>query len=168
MKKQIITLMIFAIALCGVAAVVLLNHLEGAKNTFETDLRIERNGVTTEKLEVTDLALIPGSQTEYTVNMTCRIGGTYDLTLTFEEQKESPLKDYVVIELVHDGEILETAWLKDVLAGEPLSSQCYLSEDVSSRLVVRFRMPEEVGDEAKGLDAAFDVNLKIAMNMETK
>ena len=166
MKKQIVTLMILAIALCGIAAVVLMNHLESAKGKFETDLSIEKDGVTSDKLEVEHLALVPGSKTEYTVNMTCRIEGNYDLTLTFEQVKESPLKDYVIIEVLHEDEILETALLCDVLAGEPLLSRCYLSPQDSSRLTIRFRMPEDVGDDAKNLTADFDIDLKIAINLE--
>ena len=164
MKKQILSLMIFAIALCGVAGVILMNTLKMAEGKFEGDLRIGRDGEASDTLEINELGLIPGSQMEYTVHMTSRIAGDYTLTLDFEEIAESPLKDFVIVELLHDGVLLTSAPLHEALEGEALTSACYLSAEDTSDLIVRFKMPVEVGDEAKNLTASFEINLQVAID----
>ena len=154
--------MIMSIALLGVVAILLLNSLQEAHD-FEKRVRIDRNGVVTEKLEVNDLTLNPGSKTEYTVKLKCKLEGTYDLSLVFVETEQSPLKDFVNVTVEHKGEVLKTATLAELLSGTSIDLVCDLNSVEYTDLIVRFEMPLDVGNEAKGATADFDIDMTIAI-----
>lgn len=161
MKKHIVTLMIISISLCGIVGVLLMNNLQSAKGTFEKEVRIEMNGVTSETLEVEGLSLVPGSETEYTAKLRCQLEGTYDLSLVFVETEPSPLRSFVNVEIEHEGEILKTATLAELLSGSSVEFVCDLRAESYTDLIFRFKMPVDVGDEAKGATADFDIDMKI-------
>lgn len=110
-------------------------------------------------VEIRDLNLYPGKENVYSVLLYSDVEGTYKLKLAFEEIEEHSLKQYVYAAVEVEGEILCEALLADLFVEEGLTLSCDLKKKDAFLLTIRYSMPEEVGNEAQGAKAIFDLVL---------
>ena len=103
------------------------------------------------------LGLVPGEQVEYTLTVSSKEGPTYAVDFEFRERDDSPLKDYVYVRMLIGEEELCDALLADVMDSGAISHNLKIKEGDSCDITIIYYMPEEIGNEAEGAEAHFDL-----------
>ena len=164
MKKQNIYMLIVGFVLLSLMAVMLIFFLEKAKQDFPENITVKENGVTEGIMEVRDLVLSPTESREYSVNLFCDASGSYYIDLDFEETADGGLKQFIKVIISADGHPVYNGPLTDLLDGDEVISfegELLSSDKEPFVVTVRYFMPYDVGNEAMGTYADFDVHIKI-------
>lgn len=105
------------------------------------------------------LALVPGGECEYEIELKKDNADTYDLTMDFIEAEESPLKNFVRVKILAGDSVLHDDLLANVFDGEGIVLPVDFNGDKNTRLKIVYYMPIEVGNEAKNAEALFKLVL---------
>ena len=134
-------------------------YVKSAQSDYRDEATIEINGTTTKTLKVNFPAFKPGEHYDYAVNLKCKAEGEYNVELEFSQTLDGGLKDYLSVEITCGDETYRNT-LGVMLDGEekPRFSRS-LSADAVTKILFRFYMPVEVGNEAQGKVADFNVIL---------
>ena len=108
-------------------------------------------------VEFEKLGLLPGQSVEYTLYLSSSDGPTKTVHFDFHETADSPLADYVYVKMLFEGEEICDALLADVMTDLPIAFETDLSSGDQREVTVIYYMPEEVGNEAEGAEAWFDL-----------
>ena len=105
------------------------------------------------------LHLAPGDRTEYTVNLTNKTDGPYEVSLDIEEQTDLGLKHFVYARIEANGEVLCDKLLSEVF--EDAHYEFSVTSDRKRDCVIRitYYMPESVGNDAKNTESVFDMTI---------
>ncbi len=156
MKKSIGVLLVSFAALI-LAGLILFVVVTSRQNEFSKSIRLQANGTTEEKMEITGLNFKPGDNREYELTYSCTDGGKYDLTFVFKTTKAGGMEPFISVEL-ENGDRKVTVPLKDVLEDERgIETTLYFEKKKKESVYLRFSMPIEVGNEAQGTTADFQV-----------
>ncbi len=162
MKSKSISILSVAIGLLGIIAVMLIVFVEQAHDDFEKGITVSAEGVTTETLEVRDLTLNPTETREYEVNLTCPASGSFDISLVFEEVIDGGMKQFVDVTVsLGDTEVYRGRLSELIASGTAVSFEGELLAEEPLVLSVSYTMPRDVGNEAQGTYAEFDVHLTV-------
>lgn len=135
-------------------------YVRTAQNDFSKEITVEINGTTTSLLKIGELNLKPGEDCEYNVNLKSKATGDYKISLDFTEITYSELKNFINVEIIVRDDEIYTKTLSELLDGEENTEFiCSLKGDVATRIHIRYYMPQEVGNEAQGKVADFNVVL---------
>lgn len=163
MKNKSVNILVVSLLLLGLVAVMLTVFLGGAKEKFPESITVSEDGVTESILAVRDLKLNPTESKEYSVSLVCDASGLYNIQLDYEEKNDGGMKPFVDVIVKLDGSVIYEGGLAELLDndGEPIRFECELN--ATEPLVVSFcySMPYDIGNEAQGTYADFDINLKI-------
>ena len=113
----------------------------------------------TETLSFESLALIPGEEVEYTIQLEKFNASKYDLELDFVETEEKTLKNYARVKIVADGEIVCDELLATAFENEKIVLPVDFEEDKNTELKIVYYLPIDVGNEAKNAEAIFELML---------
>lgn len=118
-----------------------------------------------ETVSIEGLALVPGDERDYSFKLKCRDKGEYQVGLRMVEKPEGDggLKEFINVKIVLDDKVLYEGSLKEVLLGEAViygEPVSFSRESVD--LVITYAMPIEVGNEAMGTFADFDMTLMVS------
>ena len=162
MKNKNINMLIVALLLAGLMAVMLIFFLEDAHDSFEEDIKIDQDGVLESTLAVRNLHLIPAQSREYKVNLVCKASGGYFVSLDYVEDKDGGMKEFVVVTVSCNGKLIYNGSLKTLLDTDlVLEFEEELYSDTPAVIVFNYSMPYEIGNEAQGTYADFDIKLNI-------
>ncbi len=156
MKKSI-SILILSLAVLVFVGMMLFVVTSTLQNEFVRSIRLQANGITQEKMEITGLNLKPGDTREYELNYSCSGGGSYDLSFVFNSAGEGGMEKFIVVE-VENGDRKVTVPFSDLLKDDNgIELTLRLDEKLKDTVYMRFSMPREVGNEAQGLTADFCV-----------
>lgn len=146
----------------GVMVGIIIFEVIFAINLFRTPnndetIQVEIKDGDTSVVEFEKLGLVPGQSIEYTLYLSSSSGPTKTVHFDFYETADSPLKDYVYVKMLFDGEVICDALLSDVMTDNSISFEADLSSGDQYEVTVIYYMPEEVGNEAEGAEAWFDL-----------
>ncbi len=128
-----------------------------AHKDFEKDVTIVLDGETLKSLDVSLTGFYPGMSKEYVIALKCEAEGEYEVSLSFEKKGTGELQNYIQTEIEVDGERVAMSELKSFFDGETAVFDCNLTKSKSVKLVIRYTMPQEVGNEAQGATSDFDL-----------
>lgn len=158
MKKSI-SILILSLCVLILIGMMIFIVFSSIQNEFVRSIRLQANGITQEKMEITGLDLKPGDTREYELNYSCSYGGSYDLSFVFKSAKEGGMERFLVVE-VENGDRKVTVPFSDLLKDDNgIELTLRLDEKLKDTVYMRFIMPTEVGNEAQGLSADFYVVL---------
>ena len=164
MKNRSINMLIVGFVLLSLMATALIFFLEDAKQRFPEDIEVKENGVTEGIMEVRDLKLHPSESREYSVNLYCEASGSYYIDLDFEETADGGLKPFIRVLVSADGMPVYSGELTELLDGEgkiSFEGELLSKDDEPYVISVQYLMPYDVGNEAQGTYADFDVHITI-------
>jgi hypothetical protein len=110
-----------------------------------------------EVVEFEGLGLVPGEKLEYTLNVSTNDGVAHTIVFDFREEKVSPLADYVYVKLTIGDDVVCDTLLADVMDAGSIGYKYNLSADAECEVNITYYMPEDVGNEAEGAEAWFDL-----------
>lgn len=151
MKKSTYISIFVAVALIIVAIIVLCLLLTADRPI--KNVTLEENGVTHAKLDFNARGLHPSESREYTLVLHAGVNGKYKLSLLFNDI-EGELAKYIVVEFVTDDGEEHTMPLTDT---ESFEFECEITKTYS--IIVRYILPDQVGNEAQGAFADFELLL---------
>lgn len=164
MKKFTTYIIIVALVVLSLVGASVVLYVQSIQKDFVKTITIE-TGEAEGKLEMVARGLNPGTEKKFTVNVGCVDGmeGDYLVSLDFVETDESPLKQYVDVEITLNGESVYIGKLVDLLAEEAeiLSFPTNVGSKKPSKIVFRYSVDKSIGNEAMRKDAIFDVLLTV-------
>lgn len=117
-------------------------------------IKVELEDGKTESLTFEDLALVPGEECEYTIQLKKTSASKYDLKLDFvDNDDEKTLKNYARVKIVVDGEVISDGLLADILKKEKIVLPVDFDHGKNTELKVVYYLPSDVGNEAKNAEA---------------
>ena len=155
MKKKTAYILISIITAMIVAGIGILIYIHKAGRD-SLEIKVRENGETEERLEMFALNMKPGEAEEYELILISESEGEYEVSLSFEERESGELKKYVRVEIESGEEKIEKS-LEELLRGEEAKIGVRFEEEKRRQVVIRYKMPEEVGNEAQGTEAKFDI-----------
>lgn len=162
MKNKSVNILIVSFLLIGVMSVMLIVFLGQAKEDFPKDITVGADGTTETVMSVRELKLSPTESKEYSVNLVCAASGSYLVSLDFEQENDGGMKAFVDVTVKHDDEVVYEGGLSELLDSDVIidfESELHAKEPVV--ITVCYEMPYDVGNEAQGTYASFDIHLKI-------
>lgn len=161
--KSTMLLMLVAFCIAAMTGMGIIYYTQTAKDGFELgeSVTLRPEGETTITQEVAELSLIPGTSQSYSVEMKCMAENTYAINVSFTETGSSSLRGFAFVEAYLDGILLGKASLDDLLGGMTFDTECKLYASSAAVLELRYNMPLEIGNEAEGTVASFDVNISV-------
>ncbi len=162
MKNRSVNILIVSLLLLAAISVVFIVFIEYAHDKFGDDITVSENGVTESIKAVRDLRLNPTETKEYTVNLVCEASGDYYITLDYTEKQDGGMKSFVNItvslgeEVVYKGPIAELLNTEKVVEFEGT-----LEADTPLPVTICYEMPHDVGNEAQGTTADFNVKFSV-------
>ena len=164
MKNKSLNMLIVALLIIAAMSVMLFVFLDDAHDSFRDDVTVSANGVTEKILNVRDLKLLPTEKNEYSVNFYCAASGLYGMTVDYVEKKDGGMKDYVNVTVLFADEVVYTGRLSELLDEKKdvlVNFEGQLHEVKPMTVTFIYEMPGNVGNEAQGTWADFDVCFKV-------
>ena len=158
-KKRTRNILILVLCIYALIGIVFFFYVRQVQSDFTEEITVEINGTTTSVLKMGELNLKPSESRDYAVNLKSKSDGEYKIDLNFSETTDGKLKDFINAEIAC-GEKKYTKTLRELLSGEDtITFICSLKGDVATRILIHYYMPIEVGNEAQGAVADFNVAL---------
>lgn len=103
------------------------------------------------------LNLVPGSEVKYTLTVNSSDGPTYAVDFEFRDRGDSPLQDYVYVRMLIGEEEICDSLLADVMDSGAISHSIKIDKGEPCEVTIIYYMPEDIGNEAEGAEAHFDI-----------
>jgi hypothetical protein len=113
----------------------------------------------TKKITFESLALIPGEQCAYDIELDYEVQKQYDLILDFHELEEKTLKDFARVRIESAGVSIYDELLATAFEDENIRFPVDFAKEMNTAFKITYYMPIEVGDEAQGAEALFELRL---------
>lgn len=153
-------ILLIALAVTILLGIVLVALLLSTNDKLVKNIKLKENDIVQKNLEFVANGIHPGDPPkEYTLNITSKNAGDYDIVFDFIEEKNGQLKNFIDVTLEYEGTSY-TYKLAELLDGQTVQFTCHVSNEPAI-IFVRFVMPEEVGNEAQGTSADFFASLTI-------
>lgn len=155
-KLSYVLIILFVLLIAAGIAIgsVLLNRNGG----FSKEITLSGT-VVHEELGVSLDGMVPGKTVSYMVSFKGEISQTYDVSLVFTPAGDCTLADYIDVNVTLDGKQLNAGKLNAYLSGDAINLGLSATEKDKSVLEITYTMPAEVGNEAQGASAAFNVEI---------
>ncbi len=146
------------IALISLCTLILLGMgltvylLRADRSVITLDLQPDK----TQTVEFSELCLLPGEQSEFTLVLRSDYATQYLLTLAWEDcAPEHTLKEHVYVRVEKDGAVLREQLLAQAFTDDALTLSVDFDKDANNELKIIYYMPEAVGNEAQNAEADF-------------
>lgn len=146
------------VALVGVVLTIYVFTRDDDRTVIKMDIA---DG-STESLAFEHLAMIPGEELEYVLSLDSEINEVYDVTLEFTETEtteDQRLKQFAFVRIEYGNEVICDKLLSAILEDDPIHIPIDLSGIKRQKLTIFYYMPIDVGNEAMGAEAFFDLTL---------
>ena len=162
MKNRSVNMVIVAMLLLSVMATILIAFIIDVHDGFDERIKVRADGVTESIMTVRDLHLNPTESKEYTIDLVCEASGSYHIYFDYVEETDGGMKDFVNVTVSCGDAVMYQGSLKELLDTDAvIYFEEVLEADDPVPVTVRYEMPREVGNEAQGTFAGFDVHIKI-------
>ncbi len=104
-------------------------------------------------------SLYPGASLSYTFNLKANKGDGFNITASFIEKGPTTIKEYVNVEIRLNGERIDSDSLNAYLGGKTVNFRAEFGNTNLQEVELIYTMSAEVGDEAQGATADFDINI---------
>lgn len=138
-----------------IAAILVCYSLDAADETEAISFCLENKE--TDVLHFENLCLIPGEECSYQVTLTGENPKAYDVTLHFEELFDLGLRKFAFVKVSLDGKIILDDLIDTVMRSDDIGFTVDFGAEKDSQLEITYYLPLEVGNEAKGKEAIFDL-----------
>jgi hypothetical protein len=105
------------------------------------------------------LALVPGEECEYIVQMKKVSTSQYYLKLDFVEIEEKTLKNYARVKIIANDKVIFDELLADAFEKENIVLPVDFNQGKNTELNIVYYLPIDVGNEAKNAEAVFELLL---------
>ena len=165
LKKSMLILLV-SVVLLSISGLLLNAYLKLASKTFQDEIKIELGGDSTQSEQVTELAveglnLYPGGYKECKLVFDATVDGEFAVDLAFKETEVGMLRQFIDVEIVCQNKTivkgLSELFEEYEKSGKTQQITIALKKGESASLVIRYCMPEEVGDEAQGATSKFNL-----------
>lgn len=112
-------------------------------------------------IKVGELTLTPGTSKISSINLKCINTGGYLIRLEFKERGKGNLKDYLNVIIKYNNEVIFEDKLNKVFDNKDIYIDNVFLRDDEVFLEVIYILPEDIGNEAQGAKAKFDIKLII-------
>ena len=107
-----------------------------------------------------DLSLVPGESTEYTVRLRNTDANKYDVHLDFvETEKSMTLKNFARVKIISNDVVVCDELLATVFENESIVLPVDFFKGLNTELTIVYYLPIEVGNEAKNAEAVFELQI---------
>ena len=145
----------------GIFAIMLITFLGQAHEDFPKNITIDAGETTDTVFTVRDLQLSPAEYEEYTVNLVCAASGSYHISLEYTQTRDGGMSDFVNVVVIAKDQVVYRGPMNALLQGEVVSFDGELQAKDPLPVTIRYEMPYEIGNEAQGTSADFDVRVRI-------
>ena len=157
-KKPILKILLVAecaLIIVGILFLIWMLNAERDRNYIEIYLSEGE----TESVGFEELCLVPGQSCQYKVVLKTDDIKQFQLSIDFEQVKESPLKDYAYVRITSNDEVVTDMLLSNAFESDSIHLAVDFTQNVNTELTVIYYLPLEVGNEAKGAEAFFNLLL---------
>lgn len=141
-----------------ISVAVIFNNID-AREDFTNSVKIDGDGYAETTCEIRSLQLHPSESKDYSIEVAPEFGGEYEITINFNEITNGGLKEFVNVS-VSIGDKIYTYLLKNLLDEKnTIKILQNFSKEKPLELIISYAMPYEVGNEAQGVFADFDVKI---------
>lgn len=152
MKKFKDYLLIILISAMTVAGGAIYYKMTSYTNMEENvDIVIDGNTCETLKANITDL--YPGKTSEYFINLINDTEKDYFITIKFYDDDGGLLKNFLLVEIKTENITIQKE-LKELINGEEINIG-----KGSSKIIISYTMPKDVGNESQGTSVKFFIDL---------
>ncbi len=145
-----------ALIIVGVSLMGWMLATEDERGVIEVKLEEGK----TESRAFEDLALVPGEECEYIIQLEKTSASKYDLELDFvDTDNEKTLKNYARVKILANGEVITDELLADIFENEKIVLPVDFDEGKNTELKVVYYLPLDVGNEAQNAEAIFELLL---------
>ena len=158
-RRRTLRILILALCIYALVGIIAFLFIAIAHDDYRKEITIEVDDTPSAVLDMSWLDINPGESFEYVVNLKCRANGDYSVNFSFGENTRGGLEDFVEVEL-ECGEISYNGDLSALIdTDRSFTFDCYLSGESKTKILIRYSMPYEVGNDAQGTFADFSVLL---------
>ena len=131
------------------------------EDVYITEIEVEAGGVAYDVMEVRRLNLSPSEQKDYKAIIHCRLGGTFDFVVNFEEIEDGGMKEHVNVVVTANEKTVYEGNLSDLLEQRTVEFEYKIENGESLEITANYLIPEEDGNSASHTSTKFDVNICI-------
>lgn len=160
MSKKTSNILIISLIVVTIAGIVI-----GVWNYTSQDAYINEKTITladdvqSEEMKVNLSGIAPGVKATYTLNLQANSGDSFDAVMDFEKTGADSLAPYIAVEILVDGESVGNGSLAELLDGKQFNFHIDFDGTTAVEVEIIYSMGLDVGDEAQGTSADFDMIL---------
>lgn len=158
-KRNLSKILIILIVTLIILAGILLYFFVFSKKSLEPIIEIKSEDEIHKTLSIKALNLSPGENKKYTIKILNRSGSDYNFSLEFVQKGEGRLYNFIDVEMSMGDKTVKRS-LKDLFEGEIVKFE----KEKSKEIIIKYILPETVGNEAQGAQTSFDIELTISRN----
>lgn len=151
LKYTIIFSSIILIIIIILLLLILLNRKPKLKDN--TIITIDDEVVESYKVEISNF--FPGYEKEYKITFISDDINKYDVSIDFNNPNEGKLKEYLNIVI-----ITKHTYLENTMNNFLTEEEIYLGKGIEE-IIIKYKMPEEIGNEAQGTSVKFNLDISI-------
>ena len=155
-KKAIMIVLIVAAIVMILGSVFLFIHISSRDN-LNYDIHINSQGEAEKVLSIQALNLAPGQTRQYTLNLLSQSAKEYRIRLNFIPKGSGTLQNFITVE-IKAGDVAVTRPLHELFDGTTVD----IDSRGADKIFINYIMPENVGNEAQGAQASFDIRLTVS------
>ena len=159
-RDKLMRIILIAASILIIIGVVLMRFMFRSFQTGDV-IKLYLEDGKTEAIGFSDLSLVPGDSKEYHVKLTASPAGKYDIKLSFAEEVDKGLKNFVHVKLIADDMVLCDQLLADAFENDELVMPADFRKEKYADLTIIYYMPIEVGNEAKNVEAIFSLLFRL-------
>lgn len=156
--KKLSYILVFVLSALVIVGIVIGIVLLTRQSDFDKKVTLTGDGVVQAEMKCSLEGLYPGQSAEYSICFSGAPEEAFALTVAFQPDDAAALSPYIDVELELNGESVAAESLDKYLKGD--TAEVTLPKGEERVLIVRYSMPEEIGNEAQGLAADFVLALE--------
>ena len=160
MTKKLEYVLIFSLIALTIAGIVIGSVVWKEQNEFTKKVELAQDGVTQTAWDINIEGLYPTKSVEYSVTFAGKTAESYQVVLSFVPRGTTELSKYLDLDIALNGETIETGKLQEYIEGKTVSLYLKIQKDDPAEVILRYTMPEDVGNEAQNAVADFTVNIE--------
>ena len=152
---RLLLIILSLMILIGCAMVYLVIRHGHDGNVIKMDVQHEQP----QKVEFSQLAMVPGGKSEYIINPYRYVPGVYNLTFNFTDTDPgySAFDQLVHVYVECDGVVYCDKSLAEIFESEDFTITIDLTDEVWEEVKLVYYIPEDVGNEIQGAAADFEL-----------
>ena len=159
MAKKAAYVLIIILSVFIIGGIVLGEYVLKSQDDFTKNITLTGEGAVSEDMDFSLEGFYPGYSAKYTIKFGSAAALGYDAAVSFEEDGDCSLSEYVRVKMTLNGNALAEGTLESFLSGDSTSFTLENLDDGGAILVLEYSMPADVGNEAQGTVANFKLSV---------